>query len=141
MSNQNDILNALLSGELSAVETYDMVLGKAKTPEVIKVLNECKAEHEGHVQKLGALIASAGGTPTTKSGIWGVIAKVVEAGAVLLGETAALGTLKEGEDHGVELYTSESKHLEGEALALVQNELLPSQLRTQKAIDSLSDRY
>jgi demethoxyubiquinone hydroxylase (CLK1/Coq7/Cat5 family) len=141
MSNQIDRLNALIGGELSAVECYSMVIAKAKTPTVIAALTSYKAEHQQRIEKLSQLLTTLGGTPTTKSGAWGAFAKIVEAGAVALGETSAIGTLKEGEDHGVELYRAELKHLDGEALALVQNELLPAQEATQKAVSSLSDQY
>jgi uncharacterized protein (TIGR02284 family) len=140
MSKPDDTLNALLRGELSAVETYSMALKKAKTPHVIEVLTECQQQHQARVQKLTVLVTSAGGTPTTESGLWGSIAKAVEAGAVVLGEGSAIGSLKEGEDHGIELYKSEMKHLEGSALAAVQNELFPAQEITQKAISKLADK-
>lgn len=141
MANQNDRLNSLLGGELSAVECYEMVIKHAKTPAVIAALTSLKAEHQNRINMLGQLISKSGGSPTTKSGAWGAFAKIMEAGAVVIGETTALGTLKEGEDHGVELYQSELKHLEGEALTLVQNDLLPSQQATKKAVSDLSDRY
>ncbi|HEY9678328.1 MAG TPA: DUF2383 domain-containing protein [Drouetiella sp.] len=141
MSNQVDRLNALLGGELSAVECYTLVIDHAKTPAVISGLTSLRAEHQNRVSMLSALITKMGGAPTLKSGAWGAFAKIMEAGAVALGETSALGTLKEGEDHGIELYESEIKHLEGEALTLVQNDLLPAQHITKQAVSDLSDKY
>jgi len=133
-------LNAMLRGELAAVETYEMVLQKAKTPHVVEVLTACKKEHEARVQRLTELVTAAGGTPDKVSGMWGAIAKLVEAGAVVLGEGSAIGSLKEGEDHGLALYKSEIKFLDGAALEAVQNELLPGQEKTQEAITKLVDK-
>ena len=137
MSNQVDSLNALLKGELSAVQTYDMVLDKAKTPHVISTLSNCKACHAKRVDKLTELVERSGGTPATDAGAWGAFAKLVEAGAVIVGEGPAIGSLQEGEDHGIELYNAEMKHLEGNNLSIVEGELFEAQQRTQKALADL----
>ncbi len=138
MANQVDSLNALLKGELSAVETYTMALDKAKTPEVIAVLNDSRSCHQARATKLAQLVTAEGGTPTKDAGAWGAFAKAVEAGSVVLGEGPALGSLQEGEDHGVEVYKSEMKHLEGSVLSTVESEFYAAQLRTQKAMEGLT---
>jgi hypothetical protein len=139
MANQVDSLNALLAGELSAVQTYTMALEKAaKTPNVVSVLSECRQCHEKRAQKLSELVGHAGGTPITESGAWGAFAKTVEAGAVALGEGAAIGSLQEGEDHGIELYKGEMKKLEANLLMIVTDELYPAQEKTQKALAHLN---
>ncbi|HEY9776571.1 MAG TPA: DUF2383 domain-containing protein [Planktothrix sp.] len=137
MANQADNLNNLLKGELSAVQTYCMALDKAKTPNVVEVLSENKCCHEKRVEKLSQLVLNAGGEPVTESGAWGAFAKTVEAGSAVLGESPAIGSLQEGEDHGIELYKAEMKHLEPGTLAIVEQELFPAQQRTQEAISNL----
>ncbi len=128
ISNQVDKLNSLLQGELSAVETYTIALEKAKSQEVIAVLNECLSDHRSRASQLSPLVSSAG-----------AFAKAVAAGAVVLGEGAAIGSLKEGEDHGLQSYQSEVKHLEGPALEVVQK-LLIAQESTQTLITKLADK-
>jgi hypothetical protein len=137
MANQVDSLNNLLKGELSAVQTYDMALKHAKTPNVISVLESSKDCHGKRVLKLSELVVSAGGTPTTESGAWGTFAKAVEGGAAILGESPAIGSLREGESHGLELYRSEMKHLEPPMLAVVQGELYPAQEKTDASLRDL----
>jgi hypothetical protein len=132
-----DALNALLRGELSAVETYRMALEKAKTDNVVAVMSECMQCHDKRANKLRNLVVSEGGEPTKDAGAWGAFAKAVEGGAAILGEKAALGSIKEGEDHGIELYKSEVKHIEGPTLSVVQSELCPAQEKTQHAIAAL----
>lgn len=137
MANQVDSLNSLLKGELSAVQTYEMALEKAKSPNVVSVLSDCKQCHAKRVERLMELVQTAGGTPKTDAGAWGAFAKLVEAGSVVLGEGPAIGSLQEGEDHGMELYHTEMKHLEPEFRSIVESELFPAQERTQKAIAHL----
>jgi hypothetical protein len=138
MASQIDHLNCLLKGELSAVQTYDMALDKAKTPEIISALQDCKACHSKRVTRLSDLIVGAGGTPTCEAGAWGAFAKTVEGGAAILGEKPAVGSLQEGEDHGIELYKGEMKHLEGPFLQIIEAELFPAQERTQKRISHIA---
>jgi hypothetical protein len=139
MANQVDCLNNLLKGELSAVQTYKMALDKAaKTPEVVSALQDCKACHAKRVTKLSEMISAAGGIPANESGAWGAFAKTVEAGATVLGEKPAVGSLQEGEDHGIELYKGEMKNLEGNFLQVVETELFPAQERTQKRMSTVA---
>jgi len=139
MGNQADHLNSLLVGELSAVKTYEMALDNAvKSPEAVSTLENCKMCHAKRASKLTEMISSIGGKPAEGSGAWGAFAKTVEAGATALGEKAAIGSIKEGEDHGMELYRSEIKNLEGNVLNFVESELFPAQERTRDAIAGLA---
>ncbi len=49
-----------------------------------------------------------------------------------------MGSLQEGEDHGLELYKTEMKHLEGNFLSIVETELFPAQERTQKCLADIA---
>ena len=51
-------------------------------------------------------IVACGGTPAEGSGAWGTFAKVVEGGAKVFGEKAAVAALEEGEDHGLADYNT-----------------------------------
>ena len=137
MGTPQERLNNLLQGELSAVETYNMALEKVKTPATAKVLSDCLSCHADRVQELSKFVVSLGATPASTSGPWGSFAKLVEAGAVVLGEGSAVGALKEGEDKGLESYLGACKHTEDESGEFVATKLLPAQERTQKAITAL----
>jgi uncharacterized protein (TIGR02284 family) len=137
MGTSEEQLNNLLQGELSAVETYNMALEHVKTPETAKILSECRSCHADRVAELTQFVTSLGGKPATSSGAWGSFARLVEAGAVVLGEGSAVGALKEGEDQGLDTYIGACKHNEDASRDFVSSKLLPAQERTQKAITTL----
>ena len=136
MAKPEEKLNTLLQGELSAVETYDMALDKVKTPSTSAVLSECRSCHVGRVAKLTEMITSMGAEPAKSSGPWGSFAKLVEAGAVALGEGSAVGAIKEGEDQGLDTYSS-YKNTDDVSGQFVMANLLGPQERTKKAITEL----
>jgi hypothetical protein len=132
-----DKLNSFLRGELSAVETYRQAIEKlSDTPEV-STLNDCMISHERRAQLLASEIRRRGGEPAHGSGPWGAFAKLVEGGATLFGERAAIAVLEEGEDHGRDDYQRDTDELEPEARAFVRTQIFPEQLRTHEALSSL----
>ncbi len=136
MGKPEDKLNSLLQGELSAVETYNMAIDKVTTPSTAAVLTECRGCHADRVAKLTQAITALGAEPVKSSGPWGSFAKLVEAGAVVLGEGSAVGAIKEGEDQGLDTYRGAAK-ADDTSGSFVSTSLLPAQERTQKAISSL----
>ncbi len=130
-------LNSFLRGEISAVETYRQALGHVSDDRLRAALEDCRKDHEQRVQSLREHIEKLGGTPADGSGVWGVFAKVVQAGADTLGEKAAIQALEEGEDHGLNDYQRDLKDVHGEARRLVRMELLPAQKRTHERLSRL----
>ncbi len=137
MAKPEEKLNNLLKGELSAVETYDMALERVTDPEATIVLSNCRNCHADRVEKLTQVVTSLGAEPTTESGAWGAFAKLVEAGAVVLGEIPAVGALKEGEDQGLDTYRHVLAHTDEVSGQFVASDLLPAQELTQRAITAL----
>lgn len=132
-----DTLNSFLRGEISAVETYRQAIEKLHDKPEATTLTECLRSHEQRVSLLSDEIASRGGKPAQGSGAWGTFAKLMEGGAKLFGERAAIAALEEGEDHGRDDYRRDAPKLEPDARAFVQRQLLPEQLRTHQAMSSL----
>ncbi len=130
-------LNSLLRGEMSAVETYRTALAKVKTPTAHTELAECERSHEQRVLKLKSRVLALGGKPVESSGAWGKISKLVEGGAAALGDRTAIAALEEGEDRGVADYRKALPVLDPESRSLVEQELLPAQMRTHRAMSSL----
>src|SRR5947208_1983504 len=94
---QIDSLNALLRGEIAATETYTQALEKfAGKPQEIEV-RRLRDEHRTAANTLRKHVRSHSAEPSTDSGWWGTWAKLVEGTAKLIGESAALKALKEGE--------------------------------------------
>lgn len=99
-----DILRSLLRGEMSAVETYERALEKVNgSPEGAK-LRQIFADHSQAVGLLRDLLIRYEGQLPMSSGAWGTFANAVQATANLLGDSAALTALKEGEEHGIKEY-------------------------------------
>jgi demethoxyubiquinone hydroxylase (CLK1/Coq7/Cat5 family) len=133
-------LNALLRGEISAVETYRQAMGRVKVPTARSELAECERSHETRVLKLKERVVALGGRPAEGSGAWGAFTKIIEGGAAVLGDKAAIAALEEGEDRGVTSYRTamrDTDDLDDESRSLIEDELLPAQMRTHRAMSSL----
>lgn len=130
-----DQLNALLSGELAAVETYKLALdnledrSKARTS-----LEACLQSHQQRVSLLKATIAQRGGTPASPPGAWPALVELTE---LMAGDKAALAALEEGEDHELADYRGAISGLDPNARQLVELQLLPKQIQSHHAISEL----
>jgi hypothetical protein len=99
-----ETLKSLLQGEMSAVETYEKALTKVNGAPEGAQLRQLYADHTQAVNVLRDLLIRYNGEMPSSSGMWGSFAKAVQATANLFGDTAALKTLKEGEEHGIKDY-------------------------------------
>jgi hypothetical protein len=133
------ILNKFLRGELSAVETYRQALERLSASTFAPELMENKRSHEQRVEMLRNQVLRLGGQCDEGSGAWGSFAKLVEGGAKLFGEKAAVAALEEGEDHGLKLYRSNSdiEKLDLATRDFVERSLLPEQERTHRTTSRL----
>jgi hypothetical protein len=134
-----DILNKFLRGELSAVETYRQALERLGTTACATDLTENQRSHQQRVELLRNQVIRMGGKPSDGSGPWGGFAKLIEGGAKLFGENAAIAALEEGEDHGLKLYRNRSdlEKLDLATRDFVERSLLPEQERTHRTTSAL----
>jgi demethoxyubiquinone hydroxylase (CLK1/Coq7/Cat5 family) len=132
-----DQLNSFLRGEISAVETYRQALEALKSSAHVGKLTECKQSHEQRVAILTDEIRKLGGKPAESSGAWGTFANAVEGGAKILGEKTAIAALEEGEDHGNRDYKADVQKLDGEARTVVEQRVVPLQLRSHANMSAL----
>ncbi len=130
-------LNSLLRGEISAVETYRHALEKVKDDRVCERLRDSQESHQGRVNALKEAITRRGGRPSDSAGVWGGFARLVEGGAALVGEKAAIDALEAGEDHGMSEYREELEKVDPEAQQLLRDNLLPEQERTHSFMSEL----
>jgi hypothetical protein len=134
-------MNKFLRGELSAVETYRQALERLRDSAFAADLAECRRSHEDRVELLRQQVTRLGGTPAPSSGLWGGFAKLIEGGAKLFGEKAALAALEEGEDHGLKLYRTDSAKLDSVTRDIVERALLPGQERTHQVMSALKHSF
>ncbi len=130
-------LNALLKGELSAVETYNQALPKVENKEIAGVLSDCLASHEMRVGKLTDAIKEFGGTPESDTGVWGSWAKVLSGGASVFGDDATLAALEQEEDAQSSDYEWRLMRMHGDHRSLVKEELFPEQQRFRSMLSQL----
>jgi uncharacterized protein (TIGR02284 family) len=132
-----DSLNSLLRGEMSAVETYRQALEKIKDTSLRMSLTECLDSHQSRVEMLRSRIVQLGGKPSEGSGAWGAFAKLIQGGAKVFGDKAAIAALEEGEDHGLKDYRDEIPKLDAETRGFVETQLLAAQERTHRTISAM----
>jgi hypothetical protein len=136
-----DQLNSFLRGELSAVETYRMALDKLDRTSPARVELEANlSSHRDRVVMLSDMILQLGGTPSDKSGPWGVFAKAVEGSARVMGDKVAIAALEEGEDHGLADYQRGLDDLDLSSNTLVRDRLIPLQKQTHDRLSALKHR-
>ncbi|MEZ5299808.1 MAG: DUF2383 domain-containing protein [Verrucomicrobiales bacterium] len=69
-----------------------------------EALEAIRAEHLRSVDLLKDHIKWLGFKPDQDSGVWGGFAKTIQSGATMLGDSAALAVLSEGEEYGLTEY-------------------------------------
>jgi hypothetical protein len=136
-----DTVNKFLRGEISAVETYDQAIERLSKSTFVADLVECRRSHEERAELLRQQIVRLGGKPAESSGVWGGFAKLVEGGAKLFGEKAAVAALEEGEDHGLKLYRTDLSKLDPVTRDFVERSLLPAQGRTHQVLSTLKHNF
>lgn len=125
-----DTCNSLLRGEISAIETYTQAIDKFRGESEVSTLAEIRRDHIESANRLRHNVRDMGGEPTTDSGAWGTWAKTIEGTAKLMGDTAALKALIEGEEHGQKEYESalRSDEMLPGCKDMIRAELLPRQV-------------
>lgn len=123
-----EVLDSLLRGELSAIETYSQVIHKFPDSPASVSLQGIRSDHLQSVETLRSLIFERGGDPSTDSGPWGGFATTVEALAALFGDNSAMAMLGQGEEHGINEYNEalDDPDVAPAAKEKIRNELLPA---------------
>lgn len=122
-------LNALLRGELAAVNAYQHALRSAEGRAIVDAeeILRFASEHQRTVAALQGAVREMGGVPASVAGTFGAFA--------LLRDTASVRELLDGEEVGLKRYEAANGALAGDAQDLVKFELIP---RQRKNIAELS---
>ncbi len=136
-----EVLDSLLRGELSAIETYSHVIHKFPGSTAENDLEDMRTDHLDSVQTLRELISDLGGNPSTDSGPWGGFARAVESFAALFGDSSAMSALKQGEEHGISEYEDalQNDAVDSEVKQVIKEELLPPLQEHVLTLQSLTD--
>lgn len=135
-------LNSLLRGEIAATETYRMAIeqvgnGDDSSMANAGLLREMGEEHGRAAQTLRDRIKELGGEPSDSSGSWGIWAKFTQGSANLFGDSSALKSLKEGEEHGLKEHQGAVDDVDAASADLIRNQLVPAQQRHINLLDQL----
>ena len=132
-------LNALLRGELAAVETYTQALGTSDDQEMIADLQKIRDDHSRAVRLLRDQVVQFGGVPADSSGPWSAFTAATPAGAKVVCPTTTLAALRQGEEHGISEYESalENDDIDPTCQHLMRTDLLPAGRKHVEELNSL----
>ncbi len=118
---------AMLRGEISAVETYTQASKKFADSTEDDSLGSICGDHQQSVDLLHEIILNSGETPDITSGVWGNFAQAMEGTAKLFGESPALLILEQGEKHGIKEYEAAlvDPNMSLPIKELIEQDLLP----------------
>ncbi|MDO9269186.1 MAG: DUF2383 domain-containing protein [Methylobacter sp.] len=139
-----ETIDKLLKDELAATETYQQVLDKFREDVSFGETSYLMPIYEDHKEAVSSLQEQAsqlGGIPSEDSGVWGTWAEIVQGGANLLGQKAALKALQEGEKSGADDYEEalQDPELPSDIRSLIETKLLPAQQSHILTLDRLFD--
>ena len=130
-------LNNLLTAEYSALEAYEEAIQKVNNVKLIPALVHCRESHAQNVLCIRAHIEKLGGTPVTGAGLIGGLTKLVEDGASLFGDEAAIAVVVGAEDFCLKEYATNMNALSPESWDLMKDEPFTEHKKTHKAIYKL----
>ena len=138
-----DLLNKLLRGERSAVETYEQALEKFDTDDTVRQLVDIRNDHASAVQLLTDRVMALGVEPELSSGLWGSFVQAVTSAAKLLGPHSVIVALHEGEEHGILTYENamNNTELSHDCLMLIHRDLIPLANRHVSTLERLLRDY
>jgi hypothetical protein len=134
-----DVLNALLRGEVAAVETYDQVIAKfGGQPQAVE-LQRMRNEHDESAAVLRERVRHLGGDPSEGSGAWGKLTAAITGAAKIFGPAAALRALKQGEEFGIGQYENAlaDPEVDADDTELIRFRLLPRSRAHSAALDAM----
>lgn len=136
----NEDLNEVLRGEISAVEAYTQVMEKIESAPESYRLRQFKLDHENAVKFWKKQAKIMGKIPSNSSSIWGKVVESFVGISKIVGEEQALKALKKGEEHGLSLYEDllKSEQLTSFQKDEIKNSFIPRQKRHIESINAIT---
>ena len=134
-----DILNKLLRGEISAVETYDQAMQKFAGQSIETELREIRDEHQEAVAHWRDRVMHFGAEPVSSSGAWGTFAATVTGTAKIIGPETVLEALRKGEGQGIGDYEEalENPKVDEGCKTMIRDEFLLACREHQTELDRM----
>jgi len=102
--NDVDLLDSLLGGELTAVDSYEQAIPRFKGGLVATELRRIRDEHQHTVNTLRDRIHACGKEPAESARPWDAVASLVMGPAGTSGQQTVLHTLQQSEEHRIDGY-------------------------------------
>ncbi len=142
-----EILNSLLRSELAILEAYNKAVSGCFDAEIADVIERCRNAHAVRIVMLREQIEKLGGLPASTAGILGYVARLVESGAIMLGDKVAVSVLAEAEEFVSREYEGHLQSFDPEVstisfdpetTSMVEGALYPDQCRSDRLITILA---
>jgi hypothetical protein len=132
-------IKSLHRGELSAVKSYDDVIGKTNEASWKSTFDRIRADHNAAVAALRDRVSAVGATPDDSAGPWGGFAEAWATMGATISDAGGRDALKAGEKHGIDEYESalKSDKVDADTKALITNTLLPQTRQHVTDLDAL----
>ncbi len=136
-------MEELLRGEVSAIEAYEQVMNKLDSENEKNRLVEFLEDHKMARDYWTKQIQSKNEFPKQTSGPWGTFVEAFVGTSKLLGNTAALKALEEGEEHGLKQYCEflDNDKVPEEQKRFVRETLVPNQERHITSITAMTNLH
>jgi hypothetical protein len=136
----NPSLDEILRGEYAAIETYKECISYLKEDKFVsEALTELKDSHNSAVLYWKTHARISDKIPQENSGLWGVMVGGMLSLSKLGGPKACLSLLKEGEEHGLELYKKmlKDENIDRQQKADIKTVFIPNQKKHIQFLDNL----
>jgi hypothetical protein len=131
------VLNSLLRTERAAIESLELAEEGLRRTTLREPLATCKRDHRRRIHWLWRRIMDLGGHPANGSGPWGAVTRIIEHGAVRLGDTPAIAALEDFAHHDIERYRSAIPQVDLDTADFIEHKLLPGQEQTYQVLRAL----
>jgi hypothetical protein len=137
----NPDIEEIIKGELSAIEAYKKVMTKDLDSKVHSDLEIFLIDHRNSLDYWDVQLRELGIEPDNDAGTWGRFVNVLTKASSAIGETSLLMVIREGEEHGLNLYKKmeHSEYLTNSQRERISNVYIPRQIKHLKYLDQLID--
>lgn len=135
-------LNGILRNENTMTESYNVAIARVHSIGAadVEVLRAIASEHDAAKARLRDAIRNAGGLPDESTGSWPAFVKHVDGPGGVFNDAVMLQALRDAEEHGLRTCLATVDLVGEETAPLIQESLIPAQIRHIESLDSMISR-
>lgn len=135
-----DELQSLLAAESVSINSYEHLLSVQAVAAMHQVAAACRDFHAVNASLLRQHLLDAGAQIPDFVDLWHSLSGLRSGAASFFGEEAVLAALRKDELGALSEYESKINALDGEHLLLVQQKLIPNQMKICELLGALNDK-